>query len=110
MNQGQELYVKAMQGKRTRYIPYQPEMTDMELSEAQILTIAGALGVTVLQQYQQLVPSHKRSARKIKAVEQSLLDLLHGNGQAIDPVMADYAMACWNKAAIIMSLGAKEAR
>lgn len=108
MSENQELYLKKMHGKQVRYVPYDPQITDMELTEAQILTLAGSLGIVVLSQYHKLVPSHRRNARKIKAVENALLDMLQGSGQDLDDSMADYAIACWNKAAMLMSIGAKE--
>ncbi len=37
-----ELYTKSQQGARTRYIPYSPQIDDMELTDAQVVTIVGA--------------------------------------------------------------------
>jgi predicted TIM-barrel enzyme len=71
------------------------------------LTLVGALAVTVIMQYQSLVPEHKRNARKIKAVETAILDMLHGSGHTISPEMSDYAVECWNKAVMTISQGVK---
>jgi sugar-specific transcriptional regulator TrmB len=99
-------YVKTQQGSRTRYVPYNPEIDDVDLTEAQILSMVGALGVTVIAQYERLIPPHKLTARKIKAVKEKILDMYMGTGQELDPVMINYWIDCWNLAAMTISKGA----
>lgn len=101
-----ELYTKT-QGNRVKYEPYQPTVTDVELTDEQVLTLCSSLAMTVIMQYRQLLPEHKRNARKVKTVEAALFDMLHGSGHALDPQMVDYAISCWNLAMVHMSAGAK---
>ena len=108
-NQPEQLYVKRLHGKRTSYLPYQPEIYDRELTNEQCMTMVGALAVTVINLHQQLIPSHKVDHRKIEKVKQSVLEMLKGTGKAVDEEMAQYTFDCWNLAASIMGMGAKRA-
>lgn len=69
----------------------------LELTDAQCLSAAGALGVTLLMIFERHVPPHKRIAKKIKKVEEALLDLFHGCGEKLDEEIADYFCETWDK-------------
>ena len=68
-----------------------------KLTELQALTIAGALGVTMLNIYTRIIPAHKRNARKMAAVEKAVAALYAGQGDAIDEETAVWILDCWNK-------------
>jgi len=68
-----------------------------ELTEDQALTIAGALGVTMLNIYTKIIPAHKRNARKMAAVEKAIAALYAGQGDVIDEETAVWILGCWNK-------------
>lgn len=106
MSATETLYRRIEQGKRVRYEPYSPEIDDIDLTEAQILSMVGSLGVTVIAQYENMIPPHKLNARKIKAVKEKILDLFQGTGQKLDEAMVNYWIDCWNLAAMTMSKGA----
>ena len=96
-----ELYEKVMKGRRTTYVPYSPvtdaTVVEFDLNEAQCLTAAGALGVTLLNIFERHIPAHKRNARKIKAVQDAVLSLYAGSGQAIDVRLADVICKSWDQ-------------
>ena len=101
----EQLYRKVMQGKRVRYVPHTEDepITCIELTDEQAVTAAGALGVTLLGLFERFIPPHKRIARKIKAVENSILDLFAGNGHRIDTETSQWLCECWDRA---MRIGA----
>ena len=87
------LYKREMKGKRVTYTPVVPvdeTITVVNLTDKQCLSAAGALGATLLHLFERHVPPHKRVARKIKAVEQAILELYHGTGEPLDLDVADY--------------------
>lgn len=88
-------------------VSYQPVVEDtptvVALSDAQCLTAAGALGLTLLCLFERHFPAHKRVARKIKAVETAITDLYAGNGEAIDTEIADHFCKAWDKTMLEMS-------
>lgn len=96
----EKLYTKEMRGKKTIYKEYvaPPEQkTALHFSESQCITAAGALGMTLLMVFERNIPPHKRVARKIKAVENAILDLYQGTGEQIDPEIADLMCATWDR-------------
>lgn len=103
-----ELYEKIQQGKRNIYKPFKPVINDRALSDGEVLTLAGALGLTMLHNYSKHVPKHKLVARKVAAVEQSIEDLFKGTGQPVVDEMSNYVMDCWNLAMLTMAQGAKK--
>lgn len=102
----QQLYIKQLHGKRVSYSPYQPELTDRDLTDQQLLTMVGSLGVVIMHNYQRLIPEHKRNHRAVAKVESAILEMLKGTGKAIDDDMAQYTFDCWNLAVAIMARGA----
>lgn len=101
-----QLYKKTTQGGRVRYVPHVEEVTrTIELTDAQALTAAGALGVTLLGLFERFIPPHKRIARKIKAVENAVLDLFQGTGHPIDEETSRWLCESWDRA---MKIGAGE--
>ena len=86
----EQLYKKVMVGKRTTYQPVVPE-------PVKVLEFTDAQCVTLLATFERNVPAHKRIARKVKAVNDSIIDLFQGCGVAIDPDMADLACSTWDK-------------
>lgn len=73
------------------------------LTNEQALTAAGALGVTLMALIEKHVPPHKLVARKIKAVEDAILNLYKGTGQEIDDEVADAMCRAWDKAMQLIS-------
>lgn len=53
-------------------------METQPLTDKQAITIAGTLGITLLMNYQRLMPPHKLIARKVKAVEDAVSEALDG--------------------------------
>ena len=96
-----DLYTKITQGKRIRYVPYvPPEQSIPKAPEAfddeGIITLGTSIGTIVLMQLEQLIPTHKRNHRKVKAVTDALLELARGNGKPIDKELVEYWTDVWN--------------
>jgi hypothetical protein len=102
---GEMLYKKEMKGKRVTYTPVvdDSQPTIINLTDAQCLTAAGSLGLTLLCLFERHIPPHKRVAKKIKAVEQAILQLYHGTGEDIDPELADQFCRAWDRAMLEMA-------
>lgn len=100
-------YTKEISPKgKVTYKEYLPDNEAViELTDAQCLTAAGSLGITLLTIFERNFPEHKRVAKKIKAVEQSVLDLYSGTGQPIDPELADYFCKAWDRTIREISIG-----
>lgn len=101
----EQLYRK-VEGKRVRYVPVVPEpelQTVLQFSDAQCITAAGALGMTLLMVFERNLPPHKKVARKIKAVESAILDLFHGTGESIDPEIADLFCKTWDRTMLALN-------
>lgn len=93
-----QLYKKVMVGKRTTYQPVvADEPTIVALTDKQCISAAGALGVTLLALFERHFPPHKRVARKIKAVEEAIIDLYTGNGEALDDEIATHFCIAWDE-------------
>ena len=94
-----QLYEKITTKKgRTTYRPYvEPEGKVLEFTDAQCVTLAGALGVTLLSTSERNMPPHKKVARKGKALEHAVLDLFQGTGAELDIDMADLVCRTWDK-------------
>jgi len=100
----EELYHKVMKGKKVTYqLVTEPEpVTVVTLTDKQCITAAGALGLTLLALFERNFKPMKNGsphliARKIKTVEQSVLDLFQGCGEAIDPDLADDFCKSWDR-------------
>ena len=52
-------------------------------TDKQAITIAGTLGISLLMNYQRLMPPHKLVARKVKAVENAVTDLFRSTGYPV---------------------------
>ena len=103
-----EFYTKEVSLKgRISYVKYEPQISDRDISEREALTLCGALGITILNNYMRLIPRSKQNLTNIKTVEKSLINLLKGMGKPVSDEMSNYAMDCWNLAMMIMSKGAK---
>jgi hypothetical protein len=105
-----QLYEKVMIGKRTTYREYTPveepeTLTDINFTEAECLTAAGALGMMLLMVFERNVPAHKVVARKIKALEASILDLYKGTGAPIDDNIAELMAITWDRTMKSISAG-----
>lgn len=93
-----QLYEKVITGKRTSYRPWvEPEGRVLEFSDLQCVTLAGALGVTLLNTFERNMPPHRIIARKVKAVEKAILDLYQSTGAEIDREMAELVCQTWDK-------------
>lgn len=100
------LYEKKQVGKSVRYVEYVPEPAmekTYNLNDAECLTVAASLGVTLLTIFTDTMPAHKLCARKIQAVQDSLLELYRGTGQKIDENIAVGIFKAWDKAMLIIS-------
>lgn len=84
-------------GKVTYKEVIEDDVAVIELTDEQCLTAAGSLGITLLSIFERNFLEHKRVAKKIKAVEQSVLDLYSGTGKPIDPELADYFCKAWDR-------------
>jgi hypothetical protein len=103
----EQLYKKVMKGKRTTYelvVDDSPD-TVLTFTEGQCLTAAGALGVTLLTIFERNIPPHKRIARKIQTVKDSVLDLYAGTGEPIQDDIANLIFKTWDKVMREMEAG-----
>lgn len=101
------LYERVEKGKQVRYVPYEPpepeEMTT-NLTGKQAITAAGTLGVILLTIFERNTPPHKVIARKIKAVEQAILNLYHDTGEPVDMEILDWIVKTWDRTMKEMSV------
>ena len=75
-------------------------METQSLTDKQAITIAGTLGITLLMNYQRLMPPHKLVARKVKAVENAVTDLFRSTGHPVNVETMKYILGCWDKAVL----------
>ena len=68
------------------------------LTDAQAVTVAGSVGVTLLCLFERLMPPHKRVAKKIKSVQEAVLNLYRDTGQKVDPRVSEWVLKCWDTA------------
>lgn len=103
----EQLYRKEVSAKgKVSYNPVraeEPQGPSITLTDAQCLTVAGALGTTLLMLYERLNPPHKKVARKIKAVEVAILDLYQGTGEGIDRELAEMIAEVWDRTMLTVS-------
>jgi hypothetical protein len=83
---------------RVTYQPYTtpPIQLSDDMTEEQLVSAVGSLAVMAIHGYQQLVPEHKRVARKADKVKQAVLDMYAGCGSAIDDEILDFVSAAWD--------------
>lgn len=102
----EQLYRRVMKGKRTTYelvvatddsVEHLEDITETDINDKQALTIAGALGTTLLCLFERYIPPHRRNARKIKAVTDAIFNLYQGSGQEFDEDIATWVMKCWDE-------------
>lgn len=107
-SQPEQLYVKRLHGKRTSYLPYQPATTpdiELEFTDAQCLTLAGSLGAVLLMTFERNIPPHKLVARKVKKLEEAILDVFNNTGDKVDPKIMELAFRVWDKTMKQMAAG-----
>lgn len=100
-----ELYTKNVSAKgKVSYQPYVEQRPDGidDMTDAQLVTLAVAAGVTCLMMMERMIPEHKRNARHIKKVEEAILALAKGNGDQVDADIMDYWTKSWNKSMQLM--------
>ena len=100
--------MKKCNGKRVSYLPYQPDTTpdiELEFTDEQCLTLAGSLGAVLLMTFERNIKPHKLVARKIKALENAVLDVFKGTGGKVDPEIMELAFRVWDKTMKQMSAG-----
>ena len=71
------------------------------LTNEQDVTIAGVLGISLLMNYRRLMPPHKLIARKVKAVEDAVVDLFRSSGHPVNEATLTWVMECWDKAVLM---------
>lgn len=95
------LYKKVQQGNRVRYVEHVPEANPVpecsEFDNAELITLGVSLGVMMLMILEKQIPPHARNARKIKALENAILDLAKGHGAPITEEMTQYWVDVWNR-------------
>lgn len=94
-----QLYEKHQTGSRVRYVPHVPieeTPTIIEMSDKQMLTVAGALGITLLTLYERVLPPHKRVARKVEKVKDSVVDLFQSAGDPVDVETMEWLANAWD--------------
>ena len=89
-------------------MPYQPATTpdiELEFTDAQCLTLAGSLGAVLLMTFERNIPPHKLVARKVKALENAVLDVFKSTGDKVDPEIMELAFSVWDKTMKQMAAG-----
>lgn len=112
---GQEvdrLYRKVISGGgKVSYVEYvapPEEPTVIEMTDEQMLTVAGALGTTLLCLYERVLPPHKRIVRKVEALKKEVLNLYQGAGHKVDNVTADWFCKAWDRTMRSMTVGIEQ--
>lgn len=89
---------------KVSYKPIKEESPQIvNMSDKEMLTVAGALGITLLMVYERVIPPHKRIARKIDAVKSAVCDLYAGAGEPVDEETIEYFCRAWDKTMRMMS-------
>lgn len=95
----EQLYVKTMQGKRTRYIPQELKpYPHPEIPSDQMMTLLATLTLSMLMSVEDQLPPHARAAREIRNVETSVLNLARLVGKPLDEDLVNAGVAGWNSA------------
>lgn len=97
----------AQRDSRGRFVP---DIESVEFTDGQCLTMAGSLGVILLTTFERNFKPMKNGtphivARKIKAVQEAILDLYKSTGQPIDDRYAELVCKVWDETMIRMSRG-----
>ena len=71
------------------------------LTDEQAVTIAGVLGISLLMNYRRLMPPHKLIARKVKAVEDAVVDLFRSSGHPVNEALVKCFLDCWDRAVLM---------
>lgn len=95
-----ELYVKQMQGKRTRYVPYvPPDNSNMAIPQEQMVTLLTTLTMSMLMSIEDQLPKkHSRFSREIRNMEDAISRLAKLNAKPLDPVLVNAGVVGWNAA------------
>jgi hypothetical protein len=91
------LYRKLKNNRYQEIKPEEEEVTTLTFTDGQCITAAASLGVTLLMIFERNIPPHKRIARKISNVRESILDLFAGTGEPLHPDIAEKICKCWDK-------------
>jgi hypothetical protein len=93
-----QLYEKKMIGKKTTYIPYvEPSLIlSDDMTEEQLVSCIGGIAILAIHGYQNLVPEHKRVAKKVQKVKDSVLAMYQDCGAHIDQDHIDFVCAAWD--------------
>lgn len=100
-------YRKVMCGKRTTYVPILEAMEDEcvqtygDLTNQQLITMAGTLGVVVMYSLERNVKMTPLIERRIKSYRLATHELVKGTGHHIDDELRDHVMRSWDLAMII---------
>ena len=104
------LYTKEIspKGKVTYKEVIEDDFVVVELTDEQCLTAAGTLGVTLLALFERHFKPMKNgtphlTARKIKAVEEAILDLYKGTGKPVNRDIMDDFCKAWDHTMRAMS-------
>lgn len=99
-NSDEPLYRKIIKGGRVTYKVYEPEAEQIDIlnfTDEQFVTVAGALGMTLLMVAERHFPPHKLIARKVKAVNEAIISLYNNTGHKLNDGFAEYIVEAWNK-------------
>ena len=102
------LYEKITTGKRIRYVEHVPANSVPvcdAFDSAELVTLGTSLGIMILMILEKQLPPHARNARKIKAVEDAVLDLARGHCAPITEEMMQYWVDAWNHTMIDIQAG-----
>lgn len=78
--------------------PRKEQVTEFELDNKQVATLAGTLGTCILMGLERHLPSHALLARKNRAVEESLQSLAAVAGTDLDQKLIDAGIGAWSAA------------
>lgn len=94
-----QLYEKKMIGKKITYVPYvePPLILSDDMTEEQLVSCIGGLAILAIHGYQNLVPEHKRVAKKVQKVKDSVLAMYQDCGAHIDEEHIDHVVEAWNQ-------------
>ena len=97
-----ELYTKNVSaGGRVTFTPFDPNKPpeDVEVSDRQILTMTGTVGMILLKVHSKCYRDHQKAGRKVLKVLEAVRDLYSDIGGDIEDETAEYIVDCWNMAA-----------
>lgn len=95
-----QLYVKSVSEKgKVTYLPYVPSTrAEIEIDNRQLATLAGTIGLCTLIGLERHLPQHAMLSRKIKALENAIIDLAKLGGKELDQRMTNAGVEAWGAA------------